>query len=75
MEQNNSQQAVALRFQINEKKVNIDTSVFKKSDNERLEVKEAKSDSRRLNIAKRNEFIMAFLNAEVPNWNVKLIVK
>jgi len=75
MEQNNSQQAVELRFQINMNKVNIDWNVFKKSDSEREELKEDIADSKKVTPKKRDEIIMAFLNAEIPNWNISLTVK
>ena len=52
----------------------MENTIVKKSKEEKKELSNEKKAHKKRSKNGRDEIILAFLNAEIPNWNIKLIV-
>jgi len=64
-----------VQAEINQNKVDIDYSVFEKTDKEKDELRIEKAHYKLDPEKRRNEFLSAFIDSKLPNWNLTFIVK
>lgn len=75
------QNRAILHAQINKYKVDVDFNCFKKSDSDRDDLRKEKKDWNKLRLTnqskfehERNEFLRAFIDSPMPNWNISMVV-
>ena len=64
-----------VQAEINQRKVDIDYSVFEKSEHERNELKIEKAHYKIAPEKGRDDLLRAFIDSDLPNWNLTFIVK
>jgi hypothetical protein len=66
---------LSLNIQINKHKVNIDKNVFKKTDEDVINLKKAKSQFKHNHSKKiKEEILKAFIDSSIPRWNISFIL-
>jgi len=58
-----------LKTELNKNKVQIDRTIFVKTEEEKNFIKSVKKDSKQVNNQLRSEFVQKIINAN-PNWNI-----
>lgn len=65
----------AVQAEVNKYKVDIDYSVFEKTEQERNELRIEKAHYKMAPEKGRDELLSSFIDSSLPNWNLTFIVK
>jgi len=71
----NSGKANSLQLEINKDKVDINYGEFRKDKKEKLKLKEAKLNYSVDPEKGRDDILRAFIDSNIPNWNISFVVQ